>query len=264
MFNALINLFNSFCSLMIFFVTLRFNLHSYASFNYFYTLDNIVFMPDIAGNISLIKSQLPSSVKLVAVSKTKPVSDVMEAYNTGQKCFGENRVQEMLNKKDLLPADLEWHLIGHLQSNKVRYIVPFIAMIQSIDTFKLLSVVNMEASKVSRVIDCLLQVHIAKEETKYGFSTKELTEMVVLKEFNELKNIRVCGLMGMATYTTDTELIRNEFKYLASCFETLKLIRFAEVPHFKEISMGMSGDFKIAVEEGSTIVRIGSKIFGER
>lgn len=221
-------------------------------------------MSDIVRNLSLLKTQLPSSVKLVAVSKTKPVSDVMEAYNTGQRCFGENRVQELLNKKDLLPADIEWHLIGHLQSNKVKYIVPFITMIQSVDTFRLLSTVNMEASKVNRVIDCLLQVHIAMEETKWGFSMNELTEMVDLKEFNELKNIRVCGLMGMATYTTETELIRNEFKYLASCFKTLKRIKFAEMPHFNEISMGMSGDFNIAVEEGSTLVRIGSKIFGER
>jgi len=221
-------------------------------------------MSDIVRNLSLLKTQLPSSVKLVAVSKTKPVSDVMVAYNSGQRCFGENRVQELLKKKDLLPSDIEWHLIGHLQSNKVKYIVPFITMIQSVDSFKLLSIVNMEAFRADIVIDCLLQVHIAMEETKYGFSINELTEMVDLKEFIELKNIRVCGLMGMATYTTDTELIRKEFKYLAGCFKTLKNKKYVEMPYFKEISMGMSGDFKIAVEEGSTIVRIGSKIFGER
>lgn len=221
-------------------------------------------MVNIAGNISYIKSQIPSSVKLVAVSKTKPVSDIMEAYNAGQRCFGENRVHELLNKKDLLPNDIEWHLIGHLQTNKVKYIVPFISMIQSVDSYKLLSTINSEASKISRVVDCLLQIHIAMEETKFGFSMNELVEMVEKQEFKNLRNVRICGIMGMATYTSDKEQVRKEFVFLADCFRTLGNSYFMEIPHFKEISMGMSGDYETALKEGSTIIRIGSNIFGER
>ena len=221
-------------------------------------------MPGIAENITSIKQKILSSVKLVAVSKTRPVSDILIAYNTGQRYFGENRVQELLNKKDLLPGDIEWHLIGHLQSNKVKSIVPFISMIQSVDSYKLLQTINSEAVKISRVVDCLLQIHIAKEDTKFGFSMNELSELLESQEFLNMENVRLCGVMGMATFTSDTGQVRKEFGYLADCLKTLKNRYFSGKSYFKEISMGMSGDYEIAVKEGSTIVRIGSLIFGER
>jgi len=221
-------------------------------------------MSDIAANITLLKQQIPSSVKIIAVSKTKPVSDILTAYNSGQRFFGENRVQEMLNKVDLLPHDIEWHLIGHLQSNKVKYIVPFISMIQSVDSFKLLKTINSEALNINRVVDCLLQIHIASEETKFGFNMKELFEMAESQEFVNMKHVRICGVMGMATFTSDTGQVSKEFSYLADCFNSIKNRYFTGNHHFKEISMGMSGDYKIAIKEGSTIVRIGSIIFGER
>jgi pyridoxal phosphate enzyme (YggS family) len=221
-------------------------------------------MINIAGNISSLMRKIPPSVKLIAVSKTRPVSDILKAYNAGQRYFGENRVQELLSKRDLLPDDIEWHLIGHLQSNKVKYIVPFIGMIQSVDSFKLLSVIDSEALKINRLVDCLLQIHIASEETKFGFSLEELYEMADFQEYKNLKNVRICGVMGMATFTSDIALIRKEFSFLTDCFNNLKHNKFADSPHFKEISMGMSGDYQIAIDEGSTIVRIGSLIFGER
>jgi pyridoxal phosphate enzyme (YggS family) len=221
-------------------------------------------MSFIAENISTLKHQLPSSVKLIAVSKTKPVNDIIEAYNNGQRYFGENRVQELMNKKDLLPKDIEWHLIGHLQSNKVKYIVPFISMIQSIDSYNLLVIINTEALKINRIVDCLLQIHIAAEETKFGFSMQELCED--LKSYNmlNLKNVRICGVMGMATFTSDINQVKKEFGYLRDCFQSLKESFFSSSTCFKEISMGMSGDFELALKEGSTMVRIGSLIFGER
>jgi hypothetical protein len=221
-------------------------------------------MPDISGNIRYLKSLLPEHVKLIAVSKTKPVSDILEAYNAGQRCFGENRVQEILNKKDLLPSDIEWHLIGHLQTNKVKSIIPYINMIESVDTFKLLSTVNTEAHKINRVVDCLLQIHIADEETKFGFSLNELTEIGDSHGFEELKNVRICGVMGMATFTSNLGKVQKEFIYLADCFKSLGSRYFSDDPYFKEISMGMSGDYETAIKEGSTMVRIGSLIFGER
>jgi pyridoxal phosphate enzyme (YggS family) len=221
-------------------------------------------MSDIAGNINFFKSQLPSTVKLIAVSKTKPVSDILEAYNTGQRYFGENRVQELLNKKDLLPGDIEWHLIGHLQSNKVKYIVPFISMIQSVDSFKLLDSIDSEAKKINRVIDCLLQIHIASEETKFGFSMCDIAEKLRSEDVSMFRNIRLCGVMGMATFTSDTARVKKEFVYLRNCFNSLKNNYFSSIREFREISMGMSGDYIIAIEEGSTMVRIGSLIFGER
>jgi pyridoxal phosphate enzyme (YggS family) len=221
-------------------------------------------MSDIAANITTLKGQLPSSLKLVAVSKTKPVGDIMEAYNVGQRYFGENRVQEILTKKDLLPGDIEWHLIGHLQSNKAKFVVPFISMIQSVDSDKLLSTINSEASKIKRVVDCLLQIHIATEETKFGFSIKELGELLESQEFLNMENVRICGVMGMASFTSDSIQVSKEFGSLAYYFETLKNKYFGDNPYFKEISMGMSGDYEIAVQEGSTMVRIGSLIFGER
>ena len=221
-------------------------------------------MVDISANISTLLEQIPPSVKLVAVSKTKPVSDILEAYNAGQRCFGENRVQELLFKKDNLPSDIEWHLIGHLQSNKVKSIVPFIAMIQSVDSYKLLETINNEASKVNRKIDCLLQIHIAEEETKFGFGLEEITGFLDKNKSQELKFVRVCGVMGIATFTSDNNRVQGEFRMLKECFNTLKNSYFVRSPHFKEISMGMSSDYEIAITEGSTIVRIGSHIFGER
>jgi PLP dependent protein len=221
-------------------------------------------MSDIAENIKYIKSQISPSVKLVAVSKTIPVNDVLIAYNTGHRYFGENRVQELLSKKDLLPPDIEWHLIGHLQTNKVKYIVPFISLVQSVDSFKLLKTINSEALKISRVINCLLQIHIAEEETKFGFSMNEINEMIHSSEFSDLGNVNIMGIMGMATFTTDENQVRKEFIYLCNCYNDLKLGYFNGKQQFKEISMGMSGDYKIAVQEGSTLIRIGSLIFGER
>jgi hypothetical protein len=221
-------------------------------------------MRDVAQNISVIKSQLPISVKLVAVSKTKPVSDIIEVYNTGQRSFGENRVQELLEKKDLLPADIDWHLIGHLQSNKVKFIVPFIGMIQSVDSYRLLVTINSEATKINGVVDCLLQIHIATEETKFGFSMQELNEHLQSENILNLKNVRICGLMGMATFTSDTGQVKKEFAFLRDCFHSLRDRYFISCDYFKEISMGMSGDYDIALQEGSTMLRIGSLIFGER
>jgi hypothetical protein len=221
-------------------------------------------MADIASNIKHLKEQLPPSVRLVAVSKTKPESDILEAYNSGHKIFGENRVRELLQKKDNLPTDIEWHMIGHLQSNKVKLIVPFISMIHSADSFRLLKAIDLEASGINRIVNCLLQIHIAEEETKFGFSMDEIHEMIRSVDFRKLNSIRICGVMGMATFTDDSGRIRNEFRYLAQCYNELKRDYFSDKPEFRDISMGMSGDFKIAIGEGSTIVRIGSLIFGER
>jgi len=221
-------------------------------------------MTKIAANIKHLKEQIPPSVRLVAVSKTKPESDILEAYNSGHKIFGENRVPELLKKKDNLPADIEWHMIGHLQSNKVKLIVPFISMIHSADSFRLLKTIDLEASGINRIVNCLLQIHIAAEETKFGFSMDEIHEMIKSEDFRKLNSIRICGVMGMATFTDDSGRVRNEFRYLAQCYYELKRDYFADKPEFREISMGMSGDYKIAIGEGSTIVRIGSLIFGER
>jgi pyridoxal phosphate enzyme (YggS family) len=221
-------------------------------------------MPVIANNIIALKKQIPSSVKLVAVSKTRPPEEILEAYGTGHRKFGENRVQELLSKKDKLPGDIEWHLIGHLQTNKVKFIVPFISMIHSVDSFRLLKAIDSEAKKINRIVDCLLQFHIAEEETKFGFSMNEAVEMMESGFFKQIGFARVCGVMGMATFTDDMEEVRNEFRNLAGYFKELKEEYFRETPAFKELSMGMSGDFKTAIEQGSTVVRIGSIIFGDR
>ena len=221
-------------------------------------------MSYIAENIRLLRSELPPSVKLVAVSKSKPASDILTAYNAGQLCFGENRVQELLQKKEILPSDIEWHLIGHLQSNKVKYIVSFISMIESIDSFRLLTVVNDEASRIHRIVDCLLQIKIAEEETKYGFSFGEINEMLESDEIRLMNAVRICGVMGMGTLTDDERQTRTEFRLLANFFAELKNKYFVKNSDFSEISMGMSGDYKIALDEGTTMVRIGSLIFGKR
>jgi pyridoxal phosphate enzyme (YggS family) len=221
-------------------------------------------MSDITANINTIKNQIPPSVKLVAVSKTRPESDILEAYNAGQRIFGENRVQEILRKKDQLPGDIQWHLIGHLQTNKVKAIVPFVSMIHSVDSFRLLSVIDSESSKTGKITDCLLQVYIADEETKTGLLPDELLKELDSNNLEELKNVRICGLMGMATFTNDSDKVRNEFRFLAGYFNKLKKEYFHDRPYFAEISMGMSGDYEIAIDEGSTMIRVGSLIFGER
>lgn len=221
-------------------------------------------MLDTASNIRKLRQQIPARVKIVAVSKTNPVSAIMEAYNAGQRMFGENRVQELLQKKDLLPADIEWHLIGHLQTNKVKLVVPVAAMIQSVDSFRLLKTINAEASKINRKVNCLLQFFIAEEETKYGFSMDEAEGMLDSDEFREIQWVRICGVMGMATFSEDAGQIRREFRNLAGCYKRLKSRYYAGEESFREISMGMSGDYEIAIGEGSTMVRIGSLIFGSR
>lgn len=218
----------------------------------------------IAENIDLVKLNLPDHVQLVAVSKTKPAELLLDAYRHGQRAFGENKVQELVWKYEELPKDIDWHFIGHLQSNKVKYIAPFVRLIHGVDTFKLLKTIDSEAKKTDRVIPCLLQFHIAEEETKYGFSMDEANEMLNTSEFGHLEHIRISGVMGMATYTDDKSQIRKEFAHLKAIFEILQLEYFTKNPHFQEISMGMSGDYQIAIEEGSTMVRIGSTIFGER
>ncbi|NOQ24596.1 MAG: YggS family pyridoxal phosphate-dependent enzyme [Bacteroidales bacterium] len=210
-----------------------------------------------------LSNEIPSNVKLVAVSKTKPIDAIREAYQSGYKIFGENKVQELADKYNELPKDIEWHMIGHMQSNKVKYIAPFVSLIHGIDSFKLLSVINKEGEKNNRKINCLLQFHIAKEETKFGLSIEEAKEFLQSEEFKKLNNITICGVMGMATYTENEEAIRSEFKELVYIFNELKNT-FFPVSDFKEISMGMSGDYKIAIEEGATMVRIGSLLFGAR
>jgi pyridoxal phosphate enzyme (YggS family) len=221
-------------------------------------------MTDIKENIRSLRNEIPSSVKIVAVSKTKPVSDILNAYSEGQRVFGENRVQELISKKSQLPSDIEWHYIGHLQSNKAKQVVSVSNMIQSVDSFRLLSIIDREAQRAGVVSDCLIQFHIAREETKYGFSPGEAVEMLTSAEFAAMSNVRVRGVMGMATYTEDMNAIREEFRYLASWFKKIREDHFRENSYFSEISMGMSGDYRVAIEEGATMVRIGSLIFGER
>jgi PLP dependent protein len=218
----------------------------------------------IKENLLKIRSSLPESVKLVVVSKTRSISEIMEAYDAGHRAFGENKVQELLVKQKQLPQDIEWHLIGHLQTNKVRSVVPYVSLIHSVDSLKLLQAIDREAGLAGKVVKCLFQLHIAQEETKFGFSYEELTEVLANPELFTLKNITIAGVMGMATFTDDTVQVRKEFSSLRDIFNELKGIYFKDNPDFREISMGMSDDYPIAVEEGSTIVRIGSKIFGPR
>ncbi len=219
---------------------------------------------EIAANIAKIKSELPENVKLVAVSKTKPNKEILMAYYSGHKIFGENKVQELVQKYEQLPNDIEWHFIGHLQTNKVKYLAPFVSLIHGIDSLKLLKTVNKEAVKNNRVISCLLQFHIAEESTKFGFSLYEVQEMLISEDFSKLENVVITGVMGMATFTDDEMQIRTEFRQLVKYFGQLKKEYFPNSNRFCEISMGMSDDYQIAVEEGSTIIRVGSKIFGER
>ena len=217
----------------------------------------------IAENLQKIKSNLPSHVTLVAVSKTKPVEVLMEAYHAGQRVFGENKVQEMVEKQQQMPNDVEWHMIGHVQTNKVKYMAPFVSLIHGVDSLKLLKEVNRQAEKNNRTINCLLQVHIAEEETKFGLNANELKVLLASEEFNQLKCIKVVGLMGMATFTENQTQIEKEFRFLKSLFDAYKNLKTHNC-QFKTLSMGMSGDYQLAVVCGSTMVRIGSSIFGER
>ncbi len=218
----------------------------------------------ISDNLKKLCQEIPAKVKLVAVSKTKSVDTVMEAYNAGHKIFGENRIQELVEKQKALPEDIEWHMIGHLQTNKVKYIAPIVSLIHSIDSIRLLNVINDEALKIARIINCLLQIKIASEETKFGLTVEEALHILSSEEFKKMKNIRISGLMGMATYTNDKSVIKSEFTFLADCFNEIKNTYFSQSDYFKELSMGMSDDYKIAVEAGSTIIRVGSLIFGPR
>ena len=218
----------------------------------------------IQTNLKETLATLPPHVRLVAVSKFHPNEALQEAYDAGQRIFGESKVQEMTQKYESLPKDIEWHFIGHLQTNKIKYMASYVAMIHGVDSFKLLIEINKQAAKVGRIIPCLLQIHIAQEETKFGFSFEECKEMLMAGEWKSLKNISLCGIMGMATYTEDEEEIRKEFQSLRNFFQEIKQGFFSEDSAFKEISMGMSDDYPVAIEYGSTLIRIGSRIFGNR
>lgn len=214
----------------------------------------------IAENLYSIKNTLPKSVTLVAVSKTKPISDLKEAYDAGQRIFGENKIQEMAEKWEQMPKDIQWHMIGHVQTNKVKFMAPFVSLIHGVDSLKLLEEINKQAQKHNRVINCLLQIYIAEEETKFGLDEKELTTLLTSGTLQQLKNIQVVGLMGMATFTDNQSQIRKEFTHLKAIFDQLQI----QHPQFQILSMGMSGDYHLAIACGSTMVRIGSSIFGNR
>lgn len=222
------------------------------------------FFMNIKDNLNKIKSQLPEHVTLVAVSKTKPNEDILEAYDAGQRIFGENKAQELITKQPQLPEDIQWHYIGHLQSNKVKYLAPFVSLVHSIDRKKILKELNKEGKKNDRVINGLLQFHIAEETSKFGLSLDECRTIIDNEGIKNYPHVNIAGVMGMATFTGDEEQIRKEFRQLKSIFDTLKLEYFADSETFKEISMGMSNDYRIAIEEGSTMLRIGSSIFGPR
>lgn len=214
----------------------------------------------ISENLKNLKSKLPHNVTLIAVSKTKPVSDLMQAYNAGHKVFGENKVQEMESKWQEMPKDIQWHMIGHLQRNKVKYIAPFVSLIHAVDSLRLLKEINKQAKRNERVIDCLLQIKIAEEDSKFGMDIADATALLNSEELQNFKNVKIVGLMGMATFTDDEKQISQEFQRLKKVFDQIKI----ENSELKILSMGMSGDYKIAIENGSNMVRIGSAIFGER
>ncbi len=221
------------------------------------------FRMTIQQNLKKIKSKLPNHVTLVAVTKTKPVSDIMEAYETGHRVFGENKIQEMVEKYDQLPKDIDWHMIGHLQSNKVKYMAHFVGLIHGVDSLKLLHEINKQAIKHNRIINCLLQIKIASEDSKFGMTESEATDIIRSKELSELKHVKIKGVMGMATFTDDKNIIKKEFLYLKKIFETLKTYDAQNI-EIETISMGMSGDYQLAIECGSNMIRVGSSIFGER
>ncbi len=217
-------------------------------------------MTDIAGNLQKIKSELPETVTLIAVSKTKPVEQIMEAYQAGQRDFGENKVQEMAAKYPQLPSDIRWHQIGHLQTNKVKYIAPFVHLIHSVDSLKLLKEINKRAIQNQRVIQVLLQIHIAREDSKFGLSFEQAEELLNSDAVKQLSNVKIVGLMGMATHTDNQEIIESEFRSLKQFYDTLS----RKFPGFRYLSMGMSGDYRLAIKNGSNMVRVGSAIFGAR
>ncbi len=221
-------------------------------------------MTDIQNNLQEVLKGISSEVCLVAVSKTKPISDLQEAYEVGQRVFGENKVQELTDKYEALPKDIQWHMIGHLQSNKVKYIAPFVALIHSVDSFKLLKEINKQGEKVNRVIDCLLQVHIAEEDTKYGFDFQEVKEIISSNELTQLNFINIKGLMGMATFTDNTQKIKREFDSLHTTFKQLKEKTLPDNVSMETLSMGMSGDYQLAITSGSNMIRVGNNIFGAR
>ena len=218
----------------------------------------------IASQLKEIKTKLPTSVKLIAVSKFHSPEAIMKAYNEGHHIFGESKVQELVQKKKLLPEDIEWHFIGHLQRNKVKEIVPFISLIHGVDSLRLLREINQRAKEIDRIVPCLLQIHIADESSKFGFSFDECRELFAGEEWKSFANIKICGVMGMATYTDDKMKIREEFQSLYRFFKEIKERYFTNAYSFKEISMGMSEDYPIAIEEGSTLIRVGTAVFGER
>ena len=217
----------------------------------------------IKENLLKIKSSLPEHVTLVAVSKTKPVADLMEAYNVGQRIFGENKIQEMTEKWEQMPKDIQWHMIGHIQTNKVKFMAPYVSLIHGVDSLKLLEEINKQALKNNRIIDCLLQIHIAEEETKFGLDEEELNDLLTSESFKNLNNIKIVGLMGMATFTENQNQIKKEFEHLKSIFDKLELQNTKNC-ELNTLSMGMSGDYKLAIVCGSTMVRIGSSIFEKR
>jgi PLP dependent protein len=218
----------------------------------------------IKDNLLKIKSSLPENVTLVAVSKTKPISDLMEAYEAGQRIFGENKIQEMTEKHQQMPKDIQWHMIGHVQSNKVKYMIPYVKLIHGVDSLKLLKEINRQAVRWRKNVDCLLQIHIAEEETKFGLDENELSKLLNSDEFKSFQNIKVVGLMGMATFTDNQEQIKREFEYLKSIFDKLSKQPTTQNLQPTTLSLGMSGDYQLAIECGSTMVRIGSSIFGSR
>lgn len=218
----------------------------------------------IQSNIQELRKHIPSDVKLVCVSKFHPAETVMEAYDAGERIFGESRVQELVQKQPELPADIQWHFIGHLQTNKIKFIVPFVKLIHGVDSWKVLNEINKQAEKAAKKTACLLQVHIADEETKFGFSEEELIDLISGNELQNLHNVQIAGLMGMATYTEDENQVRKEFRSLKILFDKIKSEYFSNDEAFCELSMGMSQDYQIAIEEGSTMIRIGTSIFGER
>ena len=217
----------------------------------------------ITENLLKIKSKLPQNIALVAVSKTKPVSDLLEAYDTGQRIFGENKIQEMASKHDEMPKDIEWHMIGHIQRNKVKYMAPFVSLIHAVDSLRLLAEINKQALKNNRVIDCLLQVKIASEESKFGLSENEVLDLLTSEEIKNFQNIKIIGLMGMATFTDNQEQLQKEFEMLKYIFDNLIYLK-SDNCNLKTLSMGMSNDYPIAIKNGSTMIRVGSSIFGKR
>lgn len=218
----------------------------------------------VTKNLAEVRQHIPDSVQLVCVSKFHPAEAIEEAYEAGERVFGESKVQELCGKYERLPKDIHWHFIGHLQTNKIKYLVPFVELIHGVDSYRLLTEINKQAVKINRQVRCLLQVHIATEETKFGFSEQELLDMFTAEEWKSLNNIQICGFMGMASFTDNHEQVRKEFRSLTNLFKRIQADFMADQPAFKELSMGMSEDYQIAIEEGSTMVRVGSSIFGVR